>query len=943
MKPDAQTDMAAHTDLVRALTERFTTDWDGALRGGPAPSLEAYLGDVPDAARAAAREALERVDRDYRRRDRLRRVTTDAGTVELTTPSVVAAAETHPDLEFTFDGTSATVDGPPGPPAETTGGPAPAAGYEILGELGRGGMGVVYKARQIGLNRVVALKMVLSGAHASQHQLDRFRTEAEAVARLHHPHIVQIYEVGERDGLPYFSLEYLDGGSLSDQIKREPQAPDRAAKVAVQLARGVQYAHAHGIVHRDLKPANILFDADGVPKITDFGLAKKLEAGASGQTQSGTIVGTPSYMAPEQARGEVRELGPAADIYSLGAILYELLTGRPPFHGATLLETLEQVRTQEPVPPRQLVPKVPRDLETIALKCLQKEPAKRYPSAQVMADDLARFLAGQPILARPVGTVERFVRWCKRNPRIAGLTAAVIILLVIGTIVSSTLAIGMARERNQKEAERLKAVEARELAETRRAEAEAAKLEAQRNAEEVLKQSKLALRSFGTLIDEVQKQIGDAPGMQALKLKLLETALEGLDKVAKSDEDSRLLGQSMAAAYMRIGQLFQRMGESEKAFAQYQKCHEIIQALATRDPHGPVAQTNLAASLTMLGEMSLELRRDVHTALKYYQQALALRQEVVALPPDEKLDPARLRQDLAESHTRVGVMYLRLGEPVRAAGYFQDALAIREEQAACDEKNLPLQLDVARSHTALGEVRFRARDWPAAKEHFAKALAVCERVQAADPEVPRYKFELANTLGNFGVFDLRTGDLAAAKDHLPRCQSIMAALAALDEKDASYQRYLALADYRCGTLARRAGDPEAADRFNRECLTRRKKLAAANSTNERRAIELLLVQSRTGAHEAVAKAAAELERKPNLDREVLVELAQCYSQMAAGVTEGDRLRAEYLDRARGLIRRALEKGYTDRVVLETDPDLDTVRKAAGFQDVLSAAGPKPGG
>jgi tetratricopeptide (TPR) repeat protein len=395
---------------------------------------------------------------------------------------------------------------------------------------------------------------------------------------------------------------------------------------------------------------------------------------------------------------------------------------------------------------------------------------------------------------------------------------------------------------------------------------------------------------------------------------------------------------------MRIGQLFQQTGQSEKAFAQYQKCHEIIQALAVRDPNGPVAQANLAASLTMLGEMSLELRRDVQTALKYYQQALALRQAVAALPPDEKLDPARLRQDLAESHTRVGVMYLRMGEPVRAAGYFQNALAIRQEQAARDEKNLPLQLDVARSHSALGEVRFRARDWPAAREHFAKALAVCERVQAADPEVPRYELELANTLGNFGVFDLRTGDLAAAKDHLPRCQAIMTALAALDEKDASYQRYLALADYRCAILARRAGDPEAADRFNHECLTRRKKLAAGNAKNERRAIELLLIQSRTGGHDAVAKAAAEMERKPNLDREVLVELAQCYSQMAAGLTKGDRLRAEYLDRARGLIQQALEKGYTDRVVLETDPDLDAVREAPGFRDVLSAAtGSKPGG
>ena len=239
----------------------------------------------------------------------------------------------------------------------------------------------------------------------------------------------------------------------------------------------------------------------------------------------------------------------------------------------------------------------------------------------------------------------------------------------------------------------------------------------------MLKQGKLALGSFGTLIDEVQKQIGDSPGTQPLKLKLLETALDGLDKVAKSDEDLRLLGQSMAAAYMRIGQLFQQMGQSEKAFAQFQKCHEIVKALADKDPDGPVAQANLAATLTMLGEMSLELRRDIQTSLDYYQQALALRQAIAARPPDEKLDPVKVRQDLAESHTRVGVTHLRLGEPDRATGYFRDALAIRDELVARDATNLLLQLDVARSHTALGEVRFRSRDWPAARDHFAKALA----------------------------------------------------------------------------------------------------------------------------------------------------------------------------------------------------------------------------
>src|SRR5262249_42454485 len=252
--------------------------------------------------------------------------------------------------------------------------------------------------------------------------------------------------------------------------------------------------------------------------------------------------------------------------------------------------------------------------------CLQKEPAKRYATAADLAADLDRFRAGQPILARPVGPVERAARWCRRNPRIAILSAAVVASMVIGTIVSSILAIGMARERNQKEFERVRAEEARELAETRQKEAEVARQVA-------VEQGELALGSFGTLIDEVQRQIGDSPRMQPLKLKLLETALKGLDKVARSDKNSLLFGQSMASPYQQIGHLFKRMGQSEKAFTQYQKAHEIVRALAAKDPDVP-AQANLAATLTMLGEMSLELRRDVQASLGYYQQALALRQAI---------------------------------------------------------------------------------------------------------------------------------------------------------------------------------------------------------------------------------------------------------------------------------------------------------------------------
>jgi serine/threonine-protein kinase len=307
-------------------------------------------------------------------------------------------------------------------------------GYEIVAELGRGGMGVVYQARQCSLKRPVALKMILAGLHADPTARVRFRTEAEAVARLQHPNVVQIHEVGEYEGKPFLSLEYLDGGSLLRKVAGTPPPEREAARLVETLARAVHHTHRRGILHRDLKPSNVLLTADGTPKITDFGLAKVLDADG-GPTRSETLLGTPSYMAPEQAAGDAKKVGAPADVYSLGAILYELLTGRAPFQGATPLGTLEQVRTQEPVPPRRRRRSVSLDLETICLKCLEKEPARRYPSALALADDLRRFLEGQPIQARPVPAWRRLGRAVRRRPALVALAlgaAAVVCLLLAG-------------------------------------------------------------------------------------------------------------------------------------------------------------------------------------------------------------------------------------------------------------------------------------------------------------------------------------------------------------------------------------------------------------------------------------------------------------------------------------------------------------------------------
>ncbi len=306
-------------------------------------------------------------------------------------------------------------------------------GYKVDAVLGHGGMGIVYKARHLKLNRPVALKMMLYGAVATSSEQARFQREAEAVAALHHPHIVPIYDVGEADGRPYYTMEFLEGGSLARKLAGKPQPAAAAASSSLTLAEAVQAAHSAGIIHRDLKPSNTLLTADGELKISDFGLARRLDVDQS-LTWTAANVGTPSYMAPEQALGKANAFSPAVDIYALGALLYEMLTGRPPFRAETAAETQRQLITEEPVPPSRLNASVPRDLETICLKCLHKEPARRYRTAAVLADDLGRFQRGEPISARRVGVFERFWKWVRRHPGPAIAAASVAILVVIAVL-----------------------------------------------------------------------------------------------------------------------------------------------------------------------------------------------------------------------------------------------------------------------------------------------------------------------------------------------------------------------------------------------------------------------------------------------------------------------------------------------------------------------------
>src|SRR5262245_2217904 len=317
----------------------------------------------------------------------------------------------------------------PGPPA----GPPPVPGYEVEAVLGQGGMGVVYRARQRALGRPVAIKMLLAGPFASSQALGRFRRETAALACVRHPNIVQVYDAGDAEGRPYFAMELVEGGSLAQKLAGTPQPARAAAALVSTLAGAVEVAHKSGIVHRDLKPANILLTADGIPKVSDFGLARRL-GGEDSLTRSGAPLGTPSYMAPEQAEGRADAVGLAADVYALGAILYELLTGRPPFRAETAAETIRQVMDREPVPPSRLNANVPRDLETVCLKCLHKDPRRRYATAAALAEDLHRCLRGEAIAARPEGPVARLARRVRRRPALSAavMASALLLCVVVG-------------------------------------------------------------------------------------------------------------------------------------------------------------------------------------------------------------------------------------------------------------------------------------------------------------------------------------------------------------------------------------------------------------------------------------------------------------------------------------------------------------------------------
>jgi serine/threonine protein kinase len=635
--------------------------------------------------------------------------------------------------------------------------------YEIIDEIARGGMGAVYKARQRSLRRLVALKVLLSGQFAGNAELMRFRAEAEAVAALNHPNIVPLFDFGSQDGRPYLSMKLVTGGSLADITRKGPMKGPDAARLMVAVADAIHFAHQHGILHRDLKPANILLDDQGQPHVTDFGLAKRDrsrlpdDAAATvslALTDTGAVVGTPSYMAPEQARGRKSDVTTSVDVYGLGAILYEMLTGRAPFKGESALDTMRQVVECEPSRPSILRAGVNRDLETICLKCLAKNPAERYLSAAHLANDLRRYLGNQPIHARPISLPERLRRWAVRQPVVAGLSAALLLTALIGFGV--IFGLWRTAEAHAQEIERQeKELEAQaELVKQKKTEAENNAKAAEESRKDAVAGLDMAHQVVNEFVVDYSVMIERAPGLQPQSKKKLESALSYYNKFLTIRGNDATLKAEIAETHLRIGDITQRIGRKADALVAYRKAQDLFRELDRGKPNDPAVQVKLASlpnSIAPLRERSEDVVADCEESRVLFVRFLGDR-------PD---DPA-LRSGLARTLTTLSAGLHSQGQADLALCRCQEADALQKQ----DLERRPDDDLLLRDRTVtLNTLSLLLGQKPASRR---KALEVQEEVvRIQDRRLGKHpgdalrKSELANAVYDLAVALEHLGDVKA--------------------------------------------------------------------------------------------------------------------------------------------------------------------------------------
>jgi serine/threonine protein kinase/tetratricopeptide (TPR) repeat protein len=874
---------------------------------------------------------------------------------------------------------------PPTPHATSPAEPTPSLphvpGYEFLGVLGRGGMGVVYKARQVGLKRLVALKMLAAGVLAEPQELARFRAEAEAAAALQHPTIVPIYEVAAHQGQPYFAMELIEGGSLAQAVGRE-EAPRRVAELIETLARAIHYAHQRGIVHRDLKPANILLRrkseipnskseipnpqdnisdfgfriSDFEPKVTDFGLAKRL-AGETAGTQTGVILGTPSYMAPEQASGRTRDIGPATDVYALGAILYEMLLGRPPFQGETPLETLQQVREREAVPPRRLRPAVPRDLETICLKCLQKEPGRRYASAQALADDLRRFVNGEPVLARPVGAWERTIKWARRRPLAAALV--LVSLLAVAGLLVGTVWIEEARRQADREAAQARLQEQR----------------ARENYERAEHSYRLARASMESCLAEIRKDPRFQGGpLESVRKLLLQAELKFYEQFAAQRGDEPAFKAERAEAYLNLARITGELEGADKALGPFRQAVDLFTELTRDYPENADYQARLAESYYHLSqyhadagrfqeavqtsEAALALIKSVsakHPAESRYQsqtvtvliglstlygparrareaeealtEALALLNALTAKHPD---DPGHA-YNRAECLTNLAVRYANAGRIEEAMRARRQALETVQSLVKRYPENPEYRFYLGIFSSDMGLLYRIAQRSSEAGQAFQDAVAALKPLADEHPAVARFARGLAYVRVCRAGFIRDTGELEdAVRAYTEAAADLEAAAGETRGEDAVRSVLRDAYAGRAKALDRLKRLDEALADWDRALELDKGPMVAAN-LRLFRAVTLV----RRGDH---ARATAEADAVVNGDQvshRNLYNAAVVFSLASAVVGDDAPLKERHAARSVGLLCQAVTKGFPPDVSrFETEPYLAPVRQREDFRQLL---------
>jgi tetratricopeptide (TPR) repeat protein/tRNA A-37 threonylcarbamoyl transferase component Bud32 len=795
--------------------------------------------------------------------------------------------------------------------------------YELLNVLGQGGMGVVYKARQVSLNRNVALKMIRNSEFASEDQIRRFQNEAEAVALFDHPAIVPIYEVGLHGDQRYFSMKLIEGEGLDKRLKSAPLKPRIAAQLVAEVAEAIHHAHQRGLLHRDLKPANILIDAEGHPHVTDFGLSKRTGQ-ESGLTMSGEIMGTPSYMAPEQALGRNSQVTTASDVYGLGGILYAAITGRDPFRGDSVLETLHKVRVAAPDKPTSLNKKLPRDLEVICMKCLEKDQNRRYASAQEVADDLHRWLNGEPIVARPVNAVARSWMWCKRRPALAALAASLAVAILGGII-------GIVWQWREAVFQRNEAVVARDAA--------------QKNAQLASTQATLALSTVQDLITEVQSTL-TLPDLYEVKMALLKNAQAHIEAVAGVYDKSNTSKEATVMAIdMELANIYKELGQSDKAAVFAARSLEIAKARVIIKENSDPSRMNLALIYTFRGLLYEEFGRDMKAALSENQESLRIWQDIDNHPNNKPnafpLDKKVVRRALAETTTRVAVDYYRMGDIETARDGFRKAYDLKQELVRDFPNDSQLKQDLSYSALALGEVSFRSGNSAQAEDFFSQALQWREKMFAEKPKDEYATTGLADVNSELGEIKLKTGNLVEARKRLERGKELHAAVVQADPRNAVLRRNLAASFYLLGSLGDREGNQKFASESFEAARKLGQQLVDEDPKNDRRLMELMRELAHVGQVEKAAAIAGQLAAIPNVDNELRVELARCYVQCARNAAGSQSARkADFLLKAMENLRTAVSNGYRDRVSIETEPDLDPLHRRSDFRELIASIQPK---